>query len=377
MRLSHVTHITLSLCLAAAAAGVLRVGDVERRWAQTEDAALRLARQVATQAEGMAMAAQEKGEADPLRWTANLLSQGNEPRVLKVRKVAFEPMGAALKPGSESVRTDREQLQLEYSRVVRSEDTTGFKIQVRVDPVGFLGTPTRLQADLALLGAFVLFWAFFFTMLRPLSRPPKGDDETALQALAFTADFKQLLVALGAHVREMVRETQNQVMASSRSRGYVQSLRDRVHAHVKGVHDLRNQSRDLIKEGQKAETVALNLVIEASKMGDKGKPLGKMAEELHRYVQSLRKQGEQGENVALNLELELEPIATDADQAFHSFEDLPRSAQSLDQSIRKSTESLIAQAKLVASAKARFLGEPDPVASSAAKIEDKLSKKTA
>ncbi len=319
---------------------------------------MRLARQTVTQADGMLLAAMEKGESDPVRWSANILSQGNEPRVVKVSKIQFDP-GKAPQAGADSFRLDRHQLLFEYQKLARPEESSGFKVQVRLDPVGFLGADTRLASDLWTVGAILALFFAFFGLFQPWVRQ---DEEGGLRhltelAASFTQETRAALVQLGGHVRDMVREAQALAGVSSRARGHVGNLRDRVHGGLEEVHQLRLRSKDVLKAGQEAETIALNLVIEATRLGEKGKPLGSMAESLYRFVQQMRKLGDMADGISASLEQQLEPMSLDADQAHHIFEELPQCVSTLDQSVRKSTDALVAQAKIVQSTRVALLGE--------------------
>ncbi len=359
MPVARPVQIVISLALALSVTAVVRYFDVEARWKAAEESALRVARQVASQTDGLILVGMEKGEGDAVRWAAQVLTQGVEPRIFKVSKIQFEA-GQAPLPGASNHRLDRGALQFEYTALARQSESTGFKVAMRLEPVGFLGTRSRLEGDLTTAVFFAVFSGLFFFLTQALARKDEEGGLFKIMKLAdtFTTQARSGLMELGTGLRDSLRQAQALANAAGKSRVHVVSLRERVHKGLRGVQEMRAPSKELLVKGQHAETVALNLVIEATRVGEKGKGLGAMAEELYRHVQELRKFGASADELSAALEQDLQPMVTDADQAYTSFEDLPKTIIQINRNVNKSMEAMVAQAQLIQESRQQLL-DPD------------------
>ena len=76
MPVARPVQIVISLALALSVTAVVRYFDVEARWKAAEESALRVARQVASQTDGLILVGMEKGEGDAVRWAAQVLTLG-------------------------------------------------------------------------------------------------------------------------------------------------------------------------------------------------------------------------------------------------------------------------------------------------------------
>jgi hypothetical protein len=102
-------------------------------------------------------------------------------------------------------------------------------------------------------------------------------------------------------------------------------------------------------------------VIEAARLGPEGQHLSGAAEQLYKLVQRMRKQNQANEGTMARIEVQLEPWATDADLAFQSYEDVFRATGAMDGHIRKTTETLLAQAKMIQGLNQRLAAEAPAV----------------
>src|SRR5579884_3159666 len=75
----------IALISAAAVSGIYAV-DAKRQHDNQIALSLRWARQMVTQTESLALAADARGERDPLSWAARLLSQGTDSRIIFASK---------------------------------------------------------------------------------------------------------------------------------------------------------------------------------------------------------------------------------------------------------------------------------------------------
>lgn len=341
-RLQH-----LSVCFSAAL--LVTVGayalDSQRAGVQQTMAGLQWARQVATQAEGMVLKAREQGERDPIAWAVNYLAQGVEPRVVLVSRVRAQAAeGESLE--TESYSLDRAIGHFDYTRIFNQEDGAGIRIQLSLGYVGFLGARSELASDFLTVSLLSLLFAIAFFRT---GRYFGFDDTRHVRALVgqWVSGAKAQLTRHGSHVREMVRQSQRLAVSSGRSRTLVGDLREKIHAGLTELHD----SRDFYKEGERiatrAETLALNMAIEANRLGGDARRIAVMATELHRSLQALHAVNRKGQALVQSLEIKVEPWATDADLAFHAFDDVKHATELLGQHIRSTTESLLDQARLI------------------------------
>jgi hypothetical protein len=329
-------------CFAAAAGltyGICLL-DLQRAGVQRATDALAFARQVSAQVEGFALDAREHGEKDSVGWAARLMNQGVEPRVVQVSKTVGE-----LQSG-EAFRPDFAQGILEYGKALNPEEGIGLRVLVRMPRVGFLGTRSVFTGDLAAAATLVaLFTILFFASDRALGLGGSG----SVRRLAgrWSARARSALTRLGANVREMVRQANLLTGAASRSRMAVEALRGRIHGNLTKMHDARKSLRDCAGLIEKGERDALSAVLEANRLGEAGKPLVGALEELHALLRALSAARIESEGTVLELEKSLEPWATDADVAYHSYDPVFDAAREMGVHIRRTTESVIEQNRLL------------------------------
>jgi hypothetical protein len=307
----------------------------------TQDSALRWARQIASQAEGMVFAARQKGEDDPVAWAVGYLTQGTEPRVMRITRWQG-PVGESL----EDFTLDAAAGLFVFNKVFSPEDGAGVRIQIQTEPTGFLGTHGTWLGDLYI----AVFFALSLGSLLALFGAPQvvEFEDVRPQIRAWLKDAKGVLIQLGVHIREMVREAQNLAVAAQASRGSLEQLRERIHGGIREVRDARTSLNEAEHATLIAEVLALNLMIAAEKSGDDStRGLGETAEELHRSIQKVRKLHFKSDAFMGKVELGLEPMATDADLAYHAYDGVFGSAEKMQAHIKKTTETLLGQAKMI------------------------------
>jgi hypothetical protein len=348
MKLSPKVHLWIALFYAAGASALGYWADSQYRLSRAKGASTELARRVVIQAESLALAAREKGQEEPLKWSANILAQGPGANQYHISPFQFDPT-VPVEAGGERVHFDPDRGLVSYAKLTEPMSSTGFHVEVPVQAELFLGAPNRITGD----SLFVFF--FFLTTLavHALIRfVGFGEDAAVSSGMAeltreFAGEARSGLVRFATHVRDMVRESAAISTGAARSRDRVGEIRSRLHSQLKVLQEFRDTAKECLVNGQEAETVALNLVIESTHLGEKGKPIAAMAEQLHKYVQKLRHLGKHAEDAGQAVQVNLEPMGTDSDLAFHSFENLPTQAASLDTQIRMVTEWVVEHAKFV------------------------------
>ncbi len=334
--------------------------DRQRSGVHQAREALFWSRQVAAQAEGMFLAARQKGERDPIGWATSFLTQGTEPRAMRIVKFQADSGGLP-----ENYDYRREAGQFEFQKVFTPEDGYGVKITIQLPYVGFLGAKSRFAGDAA---AFFFCVASFCLLFAGAMWKwgPKPDFRIKALIRVWLGEFKTVLTQLGVHIREMVREAQNLAVAAAKSKSATGELRDRIHGGINDLREGREALKEAVQSAAHAEAKALNIAIEASKLGE-GSSLGALAEDLHRLVQKIRKLSQTGEACLGRVEVGMEPLATDADLAFHSYEDVFRATNEMDGHIRKTTETILGQARMMQSLNGELANDVEPVAKPAAK----------
>ena len=303
---------------------------------------LQFARQIAAQAEGLALAAKEKGEADPIAWAVHFLTQGPEPRVFHVSNVNTGPSTSA----TENYALDHDNGTFDYTKILFPETGRGIQVQSRFFKAGFLGAHTKLENDFSVGGLFSGLWLILF--LGSASVFGLTKEKILKRAiLEWIAEAKPMLTGLGTHIRDLVKNAQQLAAATGKSRRTITTLRDDIHSKINDMKKAREHLIEAEEIAAVTETHALNAVIEATRLGDPGKHIAEVSEELHKLVQKFRSLSRKSDTLVQQLEFKLEPWSTNADQAFHSYDDVHKTTEELDGTISKTTDSLMNQAKLV------------------------------
>ncbi len=292
---------------------------------------LQLARQIASQTEALTLSGRQKNVADPLGWAIRHLTQGVEPRVLKIVRDKVD---------GETYRLSSGDGVFEYRKNIQTEAQSGVRIQIRTDYRGFFGAHSRLASDflavLFFLAVGAISWYARELASRKKIRP-------AIEA--WIAGAKTALLELGGSIRNLIREAHLITQATAQSRQAVTQVRNRIHGGIKSARSTSTNLSQLQLTALQAEVTALNLVVSAAAMGQGSRHVSGMAEELHEHIKQLKRLSELCEQSIQDFERELEPIATDADIAFHSFEQVFTATGGMDAHISQTSQSLLKQAQ--------------------------------
>jgi hypothetical protein len=261
---------------------------------------------------------------------------------------------------TESYSLDRAAGLFDYTRIFTPEEGAGVHIQLTLGYTGFLGSRSVLASDFLTLVVLGLLFSIAFLVT---GRFFGFDDTQRIRARVslWVGGAKAQLTQHGVHIREMVRQSQRLAACTGRSRELVRELRSKIHGGLTELHE----SREFYKEGEtiaaRAETLALNMAIEANRLGGDARRIADMATELHRRIQALHSVNRKGQSLIQRLERRIEPWSTDADLTFHAFDDVKDATDLLSRHIRSTTESLMGQAKLIQGLN-QELGAHEPVA---------------
>ena len=340
MILRRFTQITLCVAVSVGITLGAYWADHFRQQSTQMHLALRWARQISAQAEGLALEARQLEEQDPMGWATRLLSEGTDSRLVTVTKVQ---MGLPVQT-SEDFDLDRVKGIFDYTKVLHLEDGTGVRVKILVGVVGFLGARSQFTHDLTV----AIFCATCFLLLFSFTGGLFGfnqDEKFRNRILRWIKEAKTILAQLGVHIREMIREAQVLATAVKKSRGQVESLRERIHARIETIHARNKGLSESEKLARESEQLALSVAIETGKLGPTAQPLQELSQRLHLQIRELAANHQASLQQLRQVEAQLEPWATDADEAFHAYDDVFRATESMGGHIRRTTETLLNHAR--------------------------------
>ena len=250
---SHVWRVLLIAAISAAAVAGIHSVDAKRQYANQTALALRWTRQMVTQSESLALAADARGEREPLAWAARLLSQGTDSRIIFATKVEV-PLPVA---EPESYSLDPSTGIFDYTKIFDMQGGTGIRIRLYTSRTGIFGAKTVLQHDLTVAALFLLIYGllyFWFGRVQkpavaapvaPPQTPPTPPELNLIRALIgeWVVEAKRSLTDLGIHIREMVRAASQLSAASREVKDLLYSLRLKAHGQLEILHTETQESR--------------------------------------------------------------------------------------------------------------------------------------
>jgi hypothetical protein len=357
---SYIRIVALLLLSAGVTACICKL-DSTRQVSNQTALALRWARQIATQGESLTLTASEKGEADPLTWTARLLSQGTDSRILFVSKFHDERFEQMSRDEVEHYSLDSQSGVFDYTKILYPQDGMGLRVQLYTARIGIFGAKTRLGQDCTVAVIFWFTFGFFgLVSLVIMSRSgttkglngaksieerkgskgtatPVEPDTNPLKALVleWITHAKQALIELSIHIREMTRSAQKISSSAVEARQYLATVREKLHAHLTLLH------------GMKKKQDLADLAGMAEKVFRRADP------ETQLLIKRLLETSIKGAELTANLELQLEGIVIDCDQAFHALKDVGDQAQAMGTEIKQTTQGILSQSQMMSELKRR------------------------
>ena len=361
----------LSLVLALGmTAGAYRF-DQKRFESQKISESLTWARQIATQAEGLAMNARKESIDDPMGWAVGFLAQGIEPRIMQITKV----LGS--QPEPETYLLDKEKGVFEYTKISLPEVSTGIRIRINVPFRGFLDARSRFSDDVTTLAFLLLSWlAVVFLIGLPLGwqfNQKQREDLTSAQAHDITSNMdepelpvlpldrridpagwaleaKHLLTGLGKNVREILRSAARLAHASARSHDAVTPIRERIHVQLREIRTVRKILKNEAEVIQLVNLAVKDCFIEENRKRTSRASLGEGDQTMRMsqiafLLETLKKTNQLSESAIRGLEIGYEPMATDADIAFKSHSEVVAASQTMNEYVTRTKSNLMEQAR--------------------------------
>jgi len=299
-------YISILACTLMAAIGTACAYFIDIHYSRRGDEAeyLSIARQMASQAEGMAYAARLNQELDPIGWAVRLMSQGDERRLIRIAKIHAMPEQGMEKSGFAAGNV------FEYTKILAPEDGSGVKVKIVTRQSGFLGARSAFSADALLALVFLISFAVAFALYRKyIQMHPAGmseediierlagarligPEQNAPQPLLQTPpDLQHLvpeLVALGRSVSAMIGASRDLARSALASR----ECQLEISANIEGAAPAARQAAEALalaaRVAAEARTRALNIMIESSRMGEEGVALRENAGTLRSAAQKIQ-----------------------------------------------------------------------------------------
>ncbi len=352
----------ISLVSAAAVSGISAI-DGGRQRANQVALSLRWTRQMVTQAESLALAADAHGEREPVTWAARLLSQGTDSRIIFANKIQLpvpvkEP---------ETYSLDSTTGIFDYVKVFDPQSGSGIRIRLYTTRTGIFGAKTLWQHDLTIAILFFAIYGFLFalaerktaqgassagspseeTRIEPTLQPPPPPPPLELNPLRaiiaeWAADAKKSLSNLGLQIRDLVRSAQQVSRNAHETREHVFALRSKLHQQIQTLHAQPKTKDELSLLAARVEKTLLR--------SPNQKPVDPETQELLKQLLSASlKRAE----ILAQTERQLEPIATDADMAYESLQSVRVATQEFSSHITNTTQKMLEQAKRLEELKKR------------------------
>jgi hypothetical protein len=301
-----------------------------------------LARQIASQAEGLALAASQKGISDPLGWALFYLGQGVEPRYVQVVREKGSVTDAL-------VATRRGEIELRKAlNIPGRDDSGGIRVTIAIPTTGFFGTTSDLSRDLMSLAvAAVIAMVIGFALQRRADRLQQSLLVQKQERLGeLVPQLKDVLLGIGQQLRDIFRHFEG---LSASSRDAHENIR---HARA-GFHDSIQTARRILKHADDvagctmhAEAAVLNLMLEAGRIAEKTGTSPYPVHLLHQQILEIRSRSGRLQREVRDLERGLEPMTTDLDMGFHSLANAQESLRAVPVEIQKTSGRMTEQARI-------------------------------
>jgi hypothetical protein len=320
---------------------VIGVLDSGRQLANSQALGLRWARQMAVQAESLALIASEKGEKDPLAWAARLLTQGTDSRIVFVSKYHADGFQQVSTTGSEEFKFDREAGVLDYAKVLYPEDAAGIRVKVFVTRNRIFGAKSVFAQDLTFATLFA-FYCYFLNLLwlrrwspEPEETPaiadaPAEDGAFKIVVTEWIEQAKQTLVELALHIREMTRSAQKLSSTALDARRYAAQAKETIEQTIHERRSVKQEPNELSALATETEAAFLKADVQTKNL-------------IRKLLQTTISKATQV-NV---MERKLEQALQDCDQAFLSLKDVSGHAQEMSAEITKTTTEMQNQSRMM------------------------------
>lgn len=355
----NIFFVLTSLVLAFTVTVTVFYLDQGRFRASRSKEARRIAKQIVSEASGLAVNAKIHGEKDPLGWAANILSQGEEPRVLEVSKIKIDGNTEI----DEITVANWKNSIYEYSKITQPENAEGVKVKIKLSYPGFLGTSSSLANDSSVALFFLCFFSIFYIYGKVvLKGKPDGAQNTQ-----DAAKSQELSNESNQESNRESKATLQDVLASV---GVAPDVAPNLSPNLSGEMD-DDAERDRKFTGfvertyanvQQQSVAIRDILREANRLaasaGKSRVALIPVRDQIHtaiRNIRDMRKKASlvasaenaEADRVLRQMEMSLEPLATDADIAFHSYQEVLEASKEMSQQVTKAKDVLVNQARLM------------------------------
>ncbi len=345
---------SVSLALGFYLSTLIYQFNIQTQDKHTVTVANSMVQQTLTQIDGLILTARQLGDADPLGWAVSVLNQGSGTTLLRVKRVFVEANQTTIEESHFNPATGI----FQFIKMINPGDRSGVSLVIQLQPARFLALESKFLGDIAAFALFVLFsFLSYFILYRAGNRHtrspliselssdlPKTDlknlaDGFTHEALALrTKDLTQSFIRMSHGIKEIITSSRDLAVASAQARDRVVDIHQQVHQDFVNIQNSSLLLRHSKQASVNAEINALNLVIEANRMGDQGKRMIPSLEELHRNLQKVRQAQVSSNDTISRIEKKLIPLSQNTEIAQQAFNDLFEITARLNDSISKTKE---------------------------------------
>ncbi|MFN7684648.1 MAG: hypothetical protein ACK5QT_04460 [Oligoflexia bacterium] len=329
-----------AVCIAALVTLFLRVADSRVAERNSREYGVLIARQLASAAEGLVLAAQQKNISEPAHWAISYLSQGVEPRLIQISKerTTSEELNENARPGV-----------VEYRKpfaLTGKDAGTGIRILVTLPRAGFLGATTPLKRDAATFAVFVFLTGFFGLALSIRAQNYTRQQFEARQKRLGTIvpELREVLLAIGKQLKDIFGRFEELGNSSTEAHQNVVRARTSYHQSLQAVRKAIQAIHDLNGHGLHVEAATLNMMVQSGRQDPDSALLS--ARLAHEQLLDMRHRQQSLQKLLLELERKLEPVATDLDLSFHAMQQTEQTLREVPAEIQRTGERMTAQARI-------------------------------
>ncbi|MBU6374855.1 MAG: hypothetical protein KGQ59_02560 [Bdellovibrionales bacterium] len=329
-----------------------RLVDDSRTAARQTDYSVALARQIVTQAEGLALAAQQKKIPDPLGWTTFQLSQGVEPRHIHVSRLRGEILD------STSTNPDGSVEVIKSIQVTDSEQSGGVRVHITSPETMAAGSKNNLSKDLYWAAVFLAATLIlgFFLEIRSLRHFYREAQLRVDRVSELTPIFRETLLGLGTQIRDIFAQFESVNSSSKEALGNLGHARNLCHDTIQQARRVTKRIDEISGWALHAEATVLNLMIESTQSVSKQNISPYQVHLLHQQLLDLRQKSADLQSEIRQLENGLEPVTTDLDIGHEALTEARESLRSIPEEISKTASKITEQARTLTQMKKQISG---------------------
>ncbi len=342
------TRIIVSALLAVSATGWVYWLDSQRAIERDSQVALQLARQVATQATGLAFEFKTQGKKDAFTKAVELVNQGQDPRAVKIfplRKLASQE--------SEIYSYQSRTGTFEYMKTLSPEEGKGIRILVEMGARKFMGAVSSFQNDGGIFFVFniFLFLSFFSFSYFILSKKNQSKNQVIQK---WIIEIRSLVARLGVHIREILKGVEDLMRSVIESKKITVELHDKIHRGLSEIHGAGKKLKEAELECDRARHSLVELWSEVKNLEGHYPEVYEKIKNLAKNIEKMKKLTRESANGCYALEVQVEPWAQEADFALQAFDRLTQATDGVSIHLKNTTSTLLGQAKQIQKMNSEF-----------------------